>query len=78
MVIAPSFAVHTFHMRFPIDVAFVARDGRILKIRRAMPAGRVAGAWRGFAVVEMAAGAFAGTGTVPGDVLRLEAAGSAG
>jgi uncharacterized protein len=72
MVIAPTNAIHTFFMRFPIDVAFVARDGRIVKIRPAMPAWRMSAAWGGYAVVEMAAGEFARSGTLPGDHLVVE------
>src|SRR5512143_1264020 len=50
MLIAPSNAVHTFFMRFPIDIAFLARDGRVLKVRPAVPARRIAAALRGYAV----------------------------
>lgn len=71
MVIAPSNAIHTFFMRFPIDVAFVAKDGRILKIREGLPPWRIAAAWRGHAVVEMAAGEFARAGAKEGDVLVI-------
>jgi uncharacterized membrane protein (UPF0127 family) len=74
MLIAPTNAIHTFFMKFPIDVAFVGRDGTILKVRSAMPAWRMSGAWSGHAVVEMAAGAFARTGTRVGDVLCIETA----
>jgi uncharacterized protein len=56
LVIAPCSAVHTFAMRFPIDVIFAGRDGRIIKMRQAMPVSRVSGALRAFAVIEMAAG----------------------
>ncbi len=35
LVLAPCNAVHTVRMRFPIDVVFVARDGRVTKIVRA-------------------------------------------
>ena len=59
MVIAPTNAVHTFFMRFPIDVAFVGKDGRVVKIRAGLRAWRMAGAWGAHAVVEMAAGSFA-------------------
>jgi len=31
MIIAPSNAIHTFFMKFPIDVLFVAKDGRVVK-----------------------------------------------
>src|SRR4029453_17548596 len=44
MLIAPSNAVHTFFMRFRIDVAFLAKDGRVLKVRHAVPARRVTAA----------------------------------
>src|SRR4029077_19922155 len=38
LVIAPCNGVHTFGMRFAIDVIFVARDGRVVKIARAVAA----------------------------------------
>jgi uncharacterized membrane protein (UPF0127 family) len=56
LVIAPTNAVHTFFMRFPIDIVFVARNGSVVKVSRAVPAWRLAAAWRGYAVVELAAG----------------------
>lgn len=74
MLIAPTNAIHTFFMKFPIDVAFVRRDGSIVKIRAAMPAWRMAAAWGGHAVVEMAAGSFARAETRTGDVLVIDAA----
>ena len=72
MFIAPTNAIHTFFMKFPIDVAFVAKDGRVVKIRAAMPAWRMAAAWGGYAVIEMAAGSFEYAGTVVGDVLTID------
>ena len=62
--------VHTFRMRFAIDVAHVARDGTVLAVAT-MPPGRL-GAWRprSRAVIEATAGAFAGWGLAPG--IRLE------
>jgi uncharacterized membrane protein (UPF0127 family) len=73
LVIAPTNAIHTFFMRFAIDVAFVSRDGRVLKVRSDLRPWRVAAAWRAFAVVESAAGALADAGVQPGDVLRIGA-----
>lgn len=69
LIIAPCSAVHTFFMRFAIDVAFVARDGRVIKVRPAVRPWRIAAAFRAFAVVELPAGALAQSQTVPGDVL---------
>jgi uncharacterized membrane protein (UPF0127 family) len=54
-------------MRFPIDIVFVARDGRVVKISRAVPAWRMAAAWGGYAVIELAAGGAGRAGIKPGD-----------
>lgn len=71
LVIAPCSAVHTFAMRFPIDVIFAQRDGRIVKMRQAMPVSRVSGAIRAFAVIEMAAGTIAREALKVGDRLAI-------
>jgi uncharacterized protein len=71
MLIAPTNAIHTFFMKFPIDVAFVKKDGRIVKIRHRMPAWRISAAWGGHVVVEMAAGSFERADVVPGDVFEI-------
>lgn len=73
MIIAPTSAIHTFSMRFAIDVMFVSRDGRVLKVRRHVKPRRIAAAWRAFAVVELAAGAVERSDTQPGDQLQLAA-----
>ena len=71
LIIAPSQAIHTFSMRFAIDVAFVAKDGRVLKVRQAVPPRRIAVAWRAFAVIELPAGALEASDTRPGDLLQV-------
>jgi uncharacterized protein len=71
LIIAPSNAIHTFFMKFAIDVAFVAKDGRVLKVRAALAPWRLAGALRGYAVVELPAGTLARTGTARGDSLTI-------
>ena len=73
LVIAPCSAVHTFGMQFPIDVVFGARDGRILKIRRNVRAGRMTGAIGAFATIEMAAGEADRHDLKAGDYLELKA-----
>jgi uncharacterized membrane protein (UPF0127 family) len=57
LVIAPTNAIHTFGMRFPIDVIYAARDGRVVKLRRRMVPWRISAALGAFAVIEMAEGA---------------------
>ena len=71
LIIAPGSLVHTFAMRFSIDILFVARDGRVLKARSAVPARRIAGALGSFAVVELAAGELKLSDTQPGDILAV-------
>jgi uncharacterized membrane protein (UPF0127 family) len=72
MLIAPSNAVHTFFMRFPIDIAFVTRDGRIVKTYAALKPWRMAAAFSAYAVVELPPGTLARNETVAGDVLSIE------
>ena len=69
MVIAPSNAIHTFFMRFPIDVAFVTRDGRVVKICSSVKPWRMAASFRAYAVVELPAGTLARCETMVGDFL---------
>ena len=70
LVIAPCSSVHTVFMRFAIDVAFVARDGRVVKVAAGVAPWRIQIALGSFAVVEMAGGS--GLGAVQrGDVLEL-------
>ena len=71
IIIAPSNAIHTFFMRFAIDVAFVAKDGTVVKLRAGVPPWRMAAALRGYAVVELPAGTIEKTGTRPGDRLSV-------
>lgn len=73
LIIAPCQAIHTFSMRFAIDVIFVSKDGRVLKGRSRVRPGRIAAAFRAFAVVELPAGAIERSGTRGGDLLQVSA-----
>jgi uncharacterized protein len=55
LLLKPAGSVHTFFMRFPIDVVFLSRDGDVLKVMRALPAWRMAGARRARAALELGA-----------------------
>jgi uncharacterized membrane protein (UPF0127 family) len=72
LAIAPSNAVHTFSMRFPIDVLFITREGLVVKRVLDLKPGRVAGAWRAFAALEFAAGSPGVAATTVGDRLTLQ------
>ena len=71
MLIAPTNAVHTFFMRFPIDIAFVTREGRVVKTYDTVRPWRVAAAFGAYAVVELPAGTLARCDTVAGDTLAI-------
>jgi hypothetical protein len=69
--IAPCSSVHTFFMRFPIDVVFLDRGGRVVKIVAAMKPWRAAvGGSGAHSVLELNAGKAAGAVEV-GDLLVL-------
>ena len=74
MLIAPSNAVHTWFMKFDLDLIFVRRDGRVVKTRAGVKPWRMSGALRAFAVIEMRSGTLADRDILPGDVLEVVAA----
>ncbi len=72
LAIAPSNAIHTFGMQFPLDVLFISRDGKVVKRVLALKARRIAVAPRAFAVLEFAAGHPGVDATRVGDLLGVE------
>jgi uncharacterized membrane protein (UPF0127 family) len=73
LLIDPCASVHSFFMRFPIDVVFADKAHRVVGLTEAMPPNRpYAGAWRARYVVELPAGTIAATGTQVGDQLAVE------
>ena len=71
LVLRPCRQVHTFGMRFPIDVAFCDESGRVLRCVTLRP-GRVSRlVVRAAFVVEAEAGAFARWRLGPGDGVEI-------
>jgi uncharacterized membrane protein (UPF0127 family) len=70
--IAPTEGIHTFGMKFPIDVLFLSRKRKVLKVRANMVRGRIALSLRAHSVLELPAGTAQETGTVAGDQLEFE------
>jgi len=56
LLIKPTWSVHTWFMRFPIDVVFLDRDLSVLKVRNKMRPWRMAARFRAHSVLELAAG----------------------
>lgn len=71
LLLVPCASVHTFGMTRPIDVVYLDRDWRILRIVAGLRPGRVSWTWRAVATLELAAGAAAAL--MPGQVLHWAA-----
>ena len=71
LILAPCSSIHTFFMRFAIDVLFVKKDGRVVKTYSDLPAWRIAFALGAFAAIELPAGAAAASETRSGDTVVL-------
>jgi uncharacterized membrane protein (UPF0127 family) len=56
LLLSPSSSVHTFFMRFPIDLVFLDRDLRVVGIARDVRPWRLAGRRGARHVLELAAG----------------------
>jgi uncharacterized membrane protein (UPF0127 family) len=65
-------SIHTFFMRFPLDVMFLDRELRVTKVLRNLGPWRLAGAPGSACVVETAAGALDGLDLHPRRALALE------
>ena len=72
LIIAPCNSVHTFFMRFAIDVVYVDRAGRVRKIVRALRPWRISAAMFAWAVIELGAGGLDGCDIERGDRLYVE------
>jgi uncharacterized membrane protein (UPF0127 family) len=70
--IVPCEAVHTFGMKFAIDVAFLNRRRTVVKIRKELPRRRIAFCLTAHSVLELPAGMLSQTGTAAGDQLVFE------
>ena len=72
LVIKPCNSVHNFFMRFSIDLLFVDRQDRIVKIVQAMPPFRLSSiSLNASYVIELPAGIISSTQTKIGDRIRL-------
>ena len=73
LYIVPTQWIHMFGMRFPIDVAFLAPDGRVLFIHHQLKANRLSRlVLRAEGALELAAGTLHATQTEVGDIIKFE------
>src|SRR5680860_824637 len=72
--LAPARQVHTFRMKFAIDVAYVASDGRVLHAATMAPGRLGRWVWRSRGVIEAQAGAFRDWNLQVGSTTQIEPA----
>ncbi len=73
LVIRPCNSVHTFFMRFPIDVVFSDRKGRVVGLCPQLKPWQLSAIfYRAYFAVELPVGSIARNGIVLGDVLALQ------
>jgi len=70
--ITPCESVHTFFMKFPIDLVYVDRKRKVRKVRSRVPAWRLSACLPAHSVVELPAGTAERTGTQVGDELAFD------
>ena len=70
--IVPCESVHTFFMKFPIDLVYLDREHKVRKVRNAVPAWRLSACLSAHSILELPAGVVKETGTEVGDKLDIE------
>jgi uncharacterized membrane protein (UPF0127 family) len=70
--IVPCESVHSFFMKFTIDVLYLDRKHRVKKIRPQMAPWRISGCLTAHSVLELPAGTITRTGTERGDQLEIK------
>lgn len=72
--IIPCEAVHTFGMKFSIDLVYLDRKHRVRKIRSDVPARRLSACMTAHSILELPAGTIQQTLTRAGDMVKLSSA----
>ena len=74
LLLKPTFSIHTFFMRFPIDVVFLDRDGAVVDVVSRLKPWRATTRLRARAALELAAGEAERVRVRVGERLKLEEA----
>jgi uncharacterized membrane protein (UPF0127 family) len=69
--IIPCESVHTFFMKFAIDLVYLDRKHQVKKVRNSVPAWRLSACLSAHSILELPAGTIARTETQPGDTLEF-------
>ena len=69
--IVPCESVHSFFMKFAIDLVYLDRNKKVRKVRHRMVAWRLSACLTAHSILELPAGAAAASGTEAGDQLEM-------
>ena len=69
--IIPCESVHTFFMKFPIDLVYINRRNIVKKIRRSVGPWRLSACLTAHSIIELPVGAIDRSHTAPGDKLEF-------
>jgi uncharacterized protein len=72
--IAPCESVHTFFMRFAIDLVYLDRQHRVKKVRANVGPWRLSACFSAHSVIELPVGAIQASQTECGDTIEIQAA----
>lgn len=73
LLIKPCNSIHTFFMKFPIDVLFLDKNGKIVKLKTSMRPWRLADCLlKAFMTLELSPGKIIKTKLKPGDLIRID------
>jgi hypothetical protein len=70
--IKPCESVHTFFMKFAIDLVYIDKKQKVRKARKAVPPWRLSACLSAHSILELPAGTIERTGTQAGDELKIE------
>lgn len=73
LLIEPCTSIHTFFMKFSIDVLFLDKEGYVVKIARNIKPWKLAGClWGGYMVMEFSSGARVNDVVFKGNKIKIE------
>lgn len=72
--IVPCESVHTFFMKFPIDLVYIDRSKRVKKVRGNVGPWRLSACLTAHSIIELPAGVIESTKTIAGDQLQISPA----
>jgi uncharacterized protein len=69
--IVPCESVHTFFMKFAIDLVYIDRNKKVKKVRNSVGPWRLSACLSAHSIIELPAGVVQSTQTQPGDQLQM-------